>query len=333
MRPSPSPARGRVAARLALALAGALLGLGAAELVARAVYVAPWHERLVGEQRASQELEYERNAYNLRGPAYQEPKPAHTARVLALGDSFTFGMGVPRDEDVFLRICERELNAELAPNSSVQILNAAIIGSFASQWGDVWDGLAPRFQPDVLLIVFFLRDGTLAGSVPEFFDRIRDEVVERNRRSPLYARSTLYRLWRDARDRELIRSRYTRLFRQAYFGGEEDTEEWRKARAVLRRVADSAREHGCAVGFVVFPVLAGLDEEPYPFQDVCDLLEAFARESGMEVASLLPAFRGLDGPDLWVSPFDQHPNEAAHAIAARALEPFLRRLIEESGAR
>ena len=71
----------------------------------------------------------------------------------------------------------------------------------------------------------------------------------------------------------------------------------------------------------MFPVLAGLDDD-YPFTDICDLLLEFAAREQMPSLSLLPAFSGRHGPDLWVSPFDQHPNETAHAIAADAILAF-----------
>lgn len=324
-----APARRLVAPRLALALLALLAALCAAELVARARYVAPWHQRLVAAQRAAQELPYERNTYNLRGPDYLGPKPAGARRILMIGDSFTFGMGVARDEDTFARRVERALRERLAPEgvAGVEILNASIIGSLTGHWLELWEALAPRFRPDLVVFVFFLRDGTLAGSVPEFFDVVRDELAARSAASPLYRRSYLYRTLRDARDREQIRSHYTRAFRSAYFGSEEERSEWRNAQANLRRMAREARERGIQPAFVLFPILAGLDEQPYPFQDVCDLLLDFARSEGLPTLDLLPAFRGREASELWVSPFDQHPNERAHAIAAEALTPFLAQLL------
>ena len=46
----------------------------------------------------------------------------------------------------------------------------------------------------------------------------------------------------------------------------------------------------------------------------------------MPTFNLLPAFMGMDGTQLWVSPFDQHPNERGHAVAAEAMLPFIRDL-------
>ncbi|MAF66707.1 MAG: hypothetical protein CMJ84_13740 [Planctomycetes bacterium] len=312
------------------ALGVLLICLAVAEAVARSVYSAPWYERLAAEQGEHREFPYERNRYNLRGPAHAHPKPDGVRRILFLGDSFTFGMGVERDEDTFVRILERRLTERLAPEGveGVETFNGAIIGSLTDLWMEVWDEMKTRFDPDLVVFVFFLRDGTLSGSIPEFFEEIRNEVALRNRGSTLYRVSYLYRLYRDALDAALIREHHTARFVDAYFGTEEQTAEWIRARERLLRIRDDARSRSVRTAFVVFPILAGLGEG-YQFEPICALLEEFAREAGLPTHSLLEAFRDEHGPDLWISAHDQHPNEAAHAIAAESLLGFLGGLLTE----
>ncbi|MDP6762640.1 MAG: SGNH/GDSL hydrolase family protein [Planctomycetota bacterium] len=313
---------------LLLSLGVLLASLLLAEVGARLVYRAPWYERLAAEQGEHREFPYERNRYNLRGPSHDHPRPQDARRILFLGDSFTFGMGVERDEDTFVRILERKLSERLAPAGveGVEAFNGAIIGSLTDLWVQVWDEIKARFEPDLVVIVFFLRDGTLSGSIPEFFEEIRDEIALRNRGSALYRASALFRTVRDARDAALIREKHTARFVDAYLGTTEQTAEWRRAQERLLYIRDDARERSVATAFVVFPILAGLDDD-YQFEPLCTLLEEFAREAGLPTHSLLPTFRGLHGPDLWVSPHDQHPNERAHALAAESLLPFLSDLL------
>ena len=83
------------------------------------------------------------------------------------------------------------------------------------------------------------------------------------------------------------------------------------------------------VGFVVFPILAELDEN-YPFRRICNLLIDFAKVNQMPAHSLLPAFQGKFGPDLWISPFDQHPNAAAHRLAADSMYRFTIELVAKT---
>src|SRR5262245_14158083 len=54
------------------------------------------------------------NQQGLRGPEVTVAKPPGTFRVLGLGDSFAFGLGV-REEDTFLRRLEADLNQTAPP--------------------------------------------------------------------------------------------------------------------------------------------------------------------------------------------------------------------------
>jgi hypothetical protein len=43
--------------------------------------------------------------------------------------------------------------------------------------------------------------------------------------------------------------------------------------------------------------------------------------------SLLSTYLGRDAPSLWVSTFNQHPNEHGHALAAESIYGFLEPII------
>jgi hypothetical protein len=54
---------------------------------------------------------------------------------------------------------------------------------------------------------------------------------------------------------------------------------------------------------------------------------AAARAAGLDVLDLTPAFAGEDGKRWWARPWDAHPNEEGHAVAAQEIG----RAIEERG--
>ncbi len=64
------------------------------------------------------------NALGMRGPERGASKPAGTARILLLGDSFAFGWGVEQDETFGARL-ERLLTERVGP---VEVLPAAVPG-------------------------------------------------------------------------------------------------------------------------------------------------------------------------------------------------------------
>ena len=305
---------------------GAALAL--AEGVTRATYRAPWYQNLYEEQARNQTMEYRINGAGLRDR--DDPwaaKGLADRRILVLGDSFTFGAGVTDDAAVFPELLERRINEAPPPEvDRIQVLNGGLPGSLTQQWLELVRRIGEQYQPDVVLVVFFLRDGTATTSMGSFFEPVRDEIVARNLGSKPYQWSYLYRKIRDHRDRLLVADRYTREILGSYFGNGERTAEWGRAKQNMLAIAQFARERSAAFGLVVFPILVELGEN-YPFESVCGLLEAFATSNGMPVLSLLPAFRGHNARDLWVSAYDQHPNARAHLIAANAMLPFARTLL------
>ena len=104
-------------------------------------------------------------------------------------------------------------------------MNGEIPGSYPARWLDLFDRVVDEFQPDVVVSVFFLRDGARnINSSGSFFGPIRRRVTERNAKSTLYRYSYVYLVLRDTRDRRLVVGRYTRDLNLAYSGNDEETE-------------------------------------------------------------------------------------------------------------
>lgn len=306
---------------LLLLVGGLVASLLLAEGAAWLLWDTPWHERLLTEQVAAQRQPVRRNSLGLRGPELVVPRPEGLRRVLMLGDSFTFGLGVEDDGAPFPALLDRRLRPR-----SIGVVNGGIPGSLTGDWGALWRRAGERVDPSAVVAVFFLRDGTRLETIPAFFGEIRDGVSKHNHASRLYRYSRLYRWIRDLETRAWISETYTRALTMAYLGPPERTGEWRRAQRNLLELRDMVEAHGAVFGLAIFPVLVELDER-YPFQDVTDVLMAFARENDIPALDLLPAFRGFDAPDLWVSAVDQHPNAEGHELAADALEPFVLELL------
>jgi lysophospholipase L1-like esterase len=316
-----------------LALAGLGVSLLLAEGVARRRWVAPWYQRLLTEQRGWQRPHHHLNRLGLRGPDVEIPKPASVHRVLVLGDSFTYGLGVRKESAPFPAVLQRQLNGDWPRRRGpYEVVNGGISGSLTGQWVELLRRVGPQLEPDVVLAVFFLRDGTRDRTISDFFGVIRDEIAQRNAESALYQASYLTRWIRDLQDRQRVARAYTETLLDAYFGAGEQTAQWHLAQRHLLVLRDRAQAQGAVFGLAVFPVLVELDEG-YPFRAISDLLMEFAAAHGIPAHDLLPAFLGREAADLWVSPLDQHPNEAGHAVAADSLLPFVRALLEQAATR
>lgn len=303
---------------------GILCGFVLFEGGARMFYKAPWHERLIAEQSKSLRRPYEMNRFGFRDVDYPVTKPARTYRILVLGDSFTFGGGVPDREDIFPEIIEKRLNAlDFGKKiERVEVLNTGIPGSVTEDWLAVAKHIWHYFEPDAVLIVYFLRDGISTASIPGFFDKIRAGITTANRESFLYRNLYTARVLKNRLDKRRISEHYTRQFVLSYLGDQQQTARWKRSQSTLLSIRDYARQRSADVGFVIFPILVQLDKD-YPFLGICEHIEAFTRHHAMPTHNLLSAFLKFRGPELWVSPYNQHPNEKAHLIAAESLVPFV----------
>ena len=294
-------------------------------------YKAPWYEELIAQQGEVEIRPYRKNKWRLRDRDFEDDKPSTCRRILILGDSFTFGLGVNDDNAIFPKLLEKMLNQKIdIPGvENIEVLNGGIPGSLTDQWVDLLIKTEAHFQPDVVLVVFFLRDGTLVKSIDNFFNPIRNNIVKRNRKSILYRYLYSYRLIKDYIDRMMVANIYSQKINRAYLGDEKETAEWEKAKSNIRKIKQYANKRSAVTGLVVFPILVELNER-YPFRAVCDIIMEFALKNNIPAQSLLPAFMGLNGKDLWVLPYDQHPNEKAHLIAAQSMLPFVQDLLRKA---
>lgn len=301
------------------------------EVIARMVYVKPWYVRLIEEQAGHNlESKYRRNIFGLRDQDYPPLKSPNVKRILILGDSFTYGNGVNDDSAIFPEILERQLNAEfLDQDRKIEILNGGLDGSFTRDWVNLLLKVKDSFKPDVILIVFFLRDGTMTSSIGSFFNPIRKEIKLRDKRSFLYQHTYLFRLIQGYLDRLYLSKKYSMALHESYLGNPTQTKEWKNARNNILRIKDIAEKDHAIVGLVIFPMLVELNHN-YPFRDICECIIKFGTKYRIPTISLLSAFMWKSAPDLWVSSYNQHPNELAHLIAANSILPFLRELLISS---
>jgi hypothetical protein len=65
----------------------------------------------------------------------------------------------------------------------------------------------------------------------------------------------------------------------------------------------------------------------YPFARLHAMVRDFCAGEEIPFLDLLPLLRGQRAEDLWVSPFDMHPNEQAQRLVAPALAAFVADLL------
>jgi hypothetical protein len=254
------------------------------------------------------------NSLGFRDLEFPVHKPARERRILAIGDSFTFGSGVPL-EDCWVQVLEGLLETEWG--RPVEVIN----GGFAS--GSFWppgyvdwlasDGLA--FEPDMVVLGFCLNDVdplipmlSYPGSAPE----------------PWLGGISM--LLNDLQ--KAIEDRRLQQMRDA--AGMDFAEvvkhhpgPWEECRTACLAMRGLLAERDIPFVVVVFPMLSELGDA-YPYKQLHAMVDAFFKDHGIDYLDLLPRFRGLDETELWVHPTDQHPNDVASRMVAEGIFEYLR---------
>jgi lysophospholipase L1-like esterase len=261
-------------------------------------------------------------------------------RIVAVGDSFTAAMNVPRQE-AWTSVLERELRAR--GHERADVVNLGLDGTGTDVHVAVLREWLPRLRPDVVLLAFFANDfddvlngrftrechrGYVLSYQSELQrERLRarvDDHLERRLRRALHRHVYLVRL--ASLPFLSLRSPYRIEFlqpRRAELGiGEASRRrrlaDWREALAELEAIAA-----GCRCRLLVAPVP--------PRSRAEGSLATWRRRAGeraLELADPLPAIermrreQGLEHEDLYFV-HDNHLNAAGNALYGRALAELL----------
>ena len=340
-------------ARIALLLATVAVVLGAFELGLRAfwggyylkgdrTYVMPSATRgwanspsttaVYGE--AEFRFDVNHNELGFRGPEVSPEKSPGKLRVLMLGDSFTYGIGVADSETFSARL--------EALDPRLEVLNSGVNGYGTAQELLLLRDQGLALHPDVVMVVFFwndvgnnyarvfprfsLSDDALAWPEPIAVDATRPPP----KRHAWLRHSYVYRF---VSDRLKIVGYRLRLLlhlplETADFVVEADREAaWQLTGALLREIRDQAASVGARTLVAMIPdqvqvepdvSVLGLEPADYAVQE---RVRAICAALGIRFVDLFPALRAeyaRAGEPLYYAK-DRHLRARGHAIVAQAL--------------
>jgi lysophospholipase L1-like esterase len=251
------------------------------------------------------------NRLGFRDAEFDERPREDELRVLAIGDSFTFGSGV-QGEDTWPQQLERMLQlGELAP---VQIINGGFAAGHAPSTYAQWvatKGLS--LGPRLVIVGFCLND--MGGRVP-----MLAYPVERAGR-PLLGVSKLgefmHRQWRLRAAIDATNADYEVVL-SAFPGPWQDTQ---RGLVVIQRACE---QQGVHLVVAVFPMLSLLGPK-YPYKGLHARANEFLEAQGIAHVDLYANFAGRDEHDLWADVTDQHPNDVGQHIIAQGIRDWLAR--------
>ena len=273
------------------------------------------------------------NEHGLRGPPISTVPAPGVHRILALGDSVTFGEGLPV-EDAFPALLERELAARTG--ARYEVLDAGVEGYNAEAELAFLRTRGLAFGAEAVVVAFNLNDYDYAPVLGPLGILTRDPAARVPNRS-LADYSELYFLLRwlaathgrvqvdpkvaagfTARPGERFSDldRYISALRKRYYAHPSDGR-WQVLVDSLRGLGDTARAHRLRLVIAILPdgdQVGVPDPDLLPQQKVLAICAA----AGLDCFDLHPMFAAAaeDG-ELF---FDtMHPNAAGHRLVARAL--------------
>ncbi len=225
-------------------------------------------------------------------------------RMIFLGDSLTFGWGVPR-EDTFEYLLEERLNQQ----GRAEILNFGIGNYNTAQEVALFVKKGLKYNPDKVVAFYFVND---AEPTPQ---QSTWAFLGYSRLVTLYWSRVNILLSKFSEDRTFL-DQYGNLYR-------DDQPGWEATKAAFRTLKDLCASRDIALQVVLLPELHDLKNPP--FLKEYAMVEGFLKDEAIPVLDLTPYFSSVeDEPEnLWVAPDDAHPNQKAHRLIADFSQRFI----------
>ncbi len=271
------------------------------------------------------------NSKGLRNRETPYEKPADVYRILALGDSWTFGFRM-NEPDAYPRQLERLLNERAAQRGDprrFEVINAGVIGYSTDQEAAWLRVEGWKYQPDLVLVNYYPVNDT-HNKLARYQERARIAAIHpwllaiREAPKKLYLRQfwkgvrrTLkakFRVVRAGGDPKAAAEDWTRDYREGNRG-------WQAARTALADIGVQARAHHTPVLAVLLPDaedLARYSETYHP--RVAPMVRDAVAEAGLDFLDLEPTFAP------WQDREDEvrfgklrHPNAKGYGLIASAV--------------
>lgn len=240
------------------------------------------------------------SSQGLRDREFAPVPPPGRTRILMLGDSLTFGWGVP-GERTFSKRLEDKLRAA---GRDVEVINTGVGNYNTEMQVAYFFERGAKFQPHHVVLNYFIND---AEPTPTY----RTSLLAEHSRAYVYLSSRIDAVMRMAGSEKRTdwRTYYASLYEQGNGPA--------RVAAAVARLAEYCRKNGIKLTLVNYPELR--EPKDYPFPQVNDFVAQVARENALPYIDLLPAVRDLPPESLWVTRPDPHPSVAAHEAFANQL--------------
>lgn len=271
------------------------------------------------------------NSDGFRDDEFDRDRPENQRLIAVLGDSITFGQGVPQDK-TFPAVLERRLNVS-GPKGAYAVWNLGVPGYNTQQELAVFKSFVLPQRPHWVFLVYVINDVE-----PVNEGALRIIAGDRPHETPGWLSNQIDR----SIGIQIVKNRLGRIVRwfrpDWYFSSyvddaisqyEGDGAPWIEVSKMIESMKLACESEGIRFTVVMTPSM--MDFRNYPFEKINRTVELFCRDRGIDYIDLLPYFRNSDPSELAVSMIDAHPNALAHEIMAKAILERIRKEETEAG--
>ena len=237
-------------------------------------------------------------------------------RILAIGDSFTYGDGIKRLDDIYTEILEKKLNKGYH-KPKFEVLNIAQKGWGAKDYLLTLRKVGLSYEPDLVMIGFYLND-IEASPV----NRPRPLKIIPKSIHWIFSRVSYVYWYLYSRIHTWMRKKDILDYYLSYTSS--DSFDWKRFVSFWKQILATCSNNNIRTVVVIFPHPYWLNDDD-PFITVYQNVENLSKDNGGLVLNLFPFLKGSNPPELWVGITDSHPNEKAHQIYADRIYEFLKK--------
>ncbi len=263
------------------------------------------HEHIPNAEASLMGVDVKINSIGFRDDELSSPKSSNEKRVLIIGQSITFGWGVPKDS-IFLEQVEHRLNME---NDSIKysFINSGI-GNYNTELESILlKKNLPIVNPDMVVLHCFLRDA---------------EVIPSKSQNFLIANSYLIAyMYIKIKQAFFFKNQAYKNIGEYYLNMYQPTSEgWKKQQEALLNIRKQCEERNVPLQLIIQPDLNDLSINS-PQEKCYQIIRSFLNENHFSFIDMSGVYREkVKVPNsIWVSPEDSHPNSEGHKIIADEL--------------
>ena len=268
------------------------------------------------------------NALGLRDEDFPRQKPAGEFRVLLLGDSLTYGVGVDQSE-TFARLLDDRLE-ERCGDGKVRVMNGAVLGYDTKHERDYLRTYGFDLEPDLVVVMFFHNDIWFneRKTAPSEFpgrDVLRRTATFRTIEQ-LHRNWVARRMGADGSLDDLKDRQFQQLVKQ-YTGelpatgqGPDEPINTQVAANILAEMRTECRKRGVRLVVAALPAFHNTEDPELPH--VQGALLWHLKKAQVKHTYLIDALRPAH-PTCWLDHDPGHLSVEGHRLVAKAMEAWL----------